>query len=383
MRAPICAVVANAQSLPSDSAGQSSAPVSDPTDQRSAPGGDSYSASLRPPQPFLEKPAAKSSLVVPAHLQPISTRTRLSTTCSSFEETRRDEMRGRRGENVLLHRRLPPAPAAYRHRRACTPPPTPITTTVRDEMEGKGREEMKGEHVRWVRAAVGAVFRPLGAPEYKLGTALKCTCIRPHAPRLRVQSSPVTPGSSLVPRRFDMDIGIEPRARPAHRLRPRQLKEKISGRREGCERTDSPSPAPSRSRAWRLIHNDTSLFSTPGITKRAAPPPTLPLISNLPPPIPAPYTSLDTFAFIPLPPSILSPPTCTQPPPFLPSQLLLVPHPIPSHPSPSTHSVGALARWRAPALLAVGTPHGSRPPRQLLPVKVSERVGHDASRRGE
>ncbi|KAJ7894212.1 hypothetical protein B0H14DRAFT_2559345 [Mycena olivaceomarginata] len=96
-------------------------------------------------------------------------------------------------------------------------------------MEGKGREEMKGEHVRWMCTAVGAVLQPPGAPEYKLGTALKCTCVRPYAPRLRVQLFPVTPGSSLVPRRFDMDIGIESRVRPTHRLRPRQQKEKING----------------------------------------------------------------------------------------------------------------------------------------------------------
>ncbi|KAJ7802622.1 hypothetical protein B0H14DRAFT_3154956 [Mycena olivaceomarginata] len=37
-----------------------------------------------------------------------------------------------------------------------------------------------------------------------------------------------------------MDIGIESRVRPTHRLRPRQRKEKINGRREGSERTDVP-----------------------------------------------------------------------------------------------------------------------------------------------
>ncbi|KAJ7309146.1 hypothetical protein DFH08DRAFT_1088318, partial [Mycena albidolilacea] len=115
----------NACAGASNSAGQSGAPVSDPTGHHSAPGGHSSAqhppststptptptpsptqihtdtAPLsRPPQPFLETPAAKSSLV---HLQPISTRTRLSTTGSSCEETRRGGMKERRGETVLLH----------------------------------------------------------------------------------------------------------------------------------------------------------------------------------------------------------------------------------------------------------------------------------------
>ncbi|KAJ7309204.1 hypothetical protein DFH08DRAFT_487470 [Mycena albidolilacea] len=122
---------------PSDSAGQSSAPVSDPAGQRSAPGGDSsvqhpplpprprprrpplrltqirrlssalLNPSLRhpPPSPLSctspPIPSAPSHLTypfflssVPAHLRPISTRTRLSTTAAV---KRRDETRRRGG----------------------------------------------------------------------------------------------------------------------------------------------------------------------------------------------------------------------------------------------------------------------------------------------
>ncbi|KAJ7357872.1 hypothetical protein DFH08DRAFT_801753 [Mycena albidolilacea] len=229
---------------------------------------------------------------------------------------------------------------------------TPITTMVRDEMEGKGREEMKGEHVWWVHAAVGMVLQPPGVPEYNLSTALKCICVRPHALCLHIQSSPMPFGFLLVPHRFDMDIGIELRVRPTHHLRPQQLKEKITGRREGSKR-----------------------MHVPCVTRRAAPTPTptptlpLPLISNLPPPIPAPYTSLDTFTFICLPPSILSPPTCTQPhPPSSFSSLI---------PSPSTRSVGASM---CSCLPGRRPPHGSRCLHGLLPVNISECACVEAKR---
>ncbi|KAJ7812542.1 hypothetical protein B0H14DRAFT_1453568 [Mycena olivaceomarginata] len=108
----------------SNSAGQSSAPVRRPrrpalSTRRRLVRSHRYSASLPPsrhppPSPLSctspPIPSAPSHLTypfflssVPAHLQPISTRTRLSTPGSSCEETRRDETKGRRGENILLH----------------------------------------------------------------------------------------------------------------------------------------------------------------------------------------------------------------------------------------------------------------------------------------
>ncbi|KAJ7819988.1 hypothetical protein B0H14DRAFT_3472620 [Mycena olivaceomarginata] len=274
------AVAAKAQSLASDSAGIKQRRPKQRPRQATPPASAQHQAATRPLtqiqrlSPALETPAAKSSLVyipaytlgafpsnlsfflssVPAHLQPISTRTRLSTPGSSCEETRRDETKGRRGENVLLHH------------------------------------------------------------------------------------PPVTPGSSLVPCRFD-----EPRVRPAHRLRPRQLKEKISRTREGSERTHVPFPATraqSQSRVAShpqgripLLHarrNQKSGTYTDSPSHLQSP-----SSHSRPMHIPR-HLHLHTSPSFHLISSHLHPT-----PPFLSSPILLVPHPIPFHPQ----------RWRVNAFL--------------------------------
>ncbi|KAJ7807541.1 hypothetical protein B0H14DRAFT_3881848 [Mycena olivaceomarginata] len=194
------------------------------------------------------------------------------------------------------------------------------------------------------------VLQPPGAPEYKLGTALKC--IRPHAPRLRVQLSPVTPGSSLVLRRFDMDIGIESRVRPAHRLRPRQLKEKINGRREGSERADVPFPfTRAQSQSCVVSHPQGHIpLLHAGRNQKSGTytdsPSHLQFPSSHPRPIHIPrHLHLHTPPSFHLISSHLHPT-----PPFLSSPILLVPHPIPFH----------LQHWRVNAFLLHGRRRASR-----------------------
>jgi hypothetical protein len=69
--------------------------------------------------------------------------------------------------------RLPPQ--HHRHRRACTLPPIPITTTVRNEMEGKG-----GAPVLLQPSPTARARRPHRPQSPRQPPAPnECTCVRP------------------------------------------------------------------------------------------------------------------------------------------------------------------------------------------------------------
>ncbi|KAJ7812554.1 hypothetical protein B0H14DRAFT_3478723 [Mycena olivaceomarginata] len=229
--------------------------------------------------------------------------------------------------------RLPPQ--HHRHRRACTLPPIPITTTVRDGMEGKGGDE--GRRARSAPAlpnhgcaAAPSPAKSTPTPRAKRVYLRTSTVYTSAPPRLTIDPGYCAP----CPAASGLDrvaVAIPPRA--AFRL---PLENKVSsGEGEEAEgRTYLLSPAPSRSRV-RASHPQ---GRAPPLHARRnqntdANRAYIALIS-IPPSIPAPYPSLNTFT---VPPISLAPPILSPSPAPRPSS-----HPI--IPPPSTRSVGALAR---------------------------------------